>query len=296
MPEPQEHDEQRIDGVYVQHYARISLVMREHYPKVLAANRFFEEETGIHNEIGSNNLNDALSHLGTLMESAADMSFEQQANEVHDFEGHLRRGMMESYEQVFRLRMGEVQKKWHHHLRVARPLIESGRLPGVPTGQQLDVLRRRCKNLLEDGRAAKRGHDWAEWDEGTEALAVACRTASELYTALDQGIAAAEQRKSDRRVFRFGVVVTVLVAAVCIPLGWWFNDLLSSPSTARVPDVVGATITTAVIDLSDHELRAGVHPLPPKDKTCLVVSETPGPDTIRNVGSTVTLSWSCSRP
>ncbi len=200
-----ELDPTRINGIYAEHLRRISTVIREHYPKVLAANRFFEEETGLHNELGSNNLNDALSHLGTLLEGAEHMTFEQQGNEVHDFEGHLRRGMMESYEQVFRLRMGEVGKLWQHHLRVARPLIEQGELHGVPTGTELDRLRRKCRNLLDDGRAAKRGHDWAAWDKGTESLAAACKTASELATGLDQGIAAAEQVRSDRRAVRLAI-------------------------------------------------------------------------------------------
>jgi hypothetical protein len=287
-----EQESQRIDGLYVEHMRRIALVMREHYPKVLAANRFFEEETGLHNELGSNNLNDALSHLGTLLEGASEMTWEQQANEVHDFEGHLRRGMMESYEQVFRMRMGEVEKRWQRHLKVARPLLEQGKLHGVPGANELGRLRRVCKNLLEDGRAAKRGHDWELWDKGTEALAEACKTASALYVALDQGIAAAEQQQSDRRGFRLSAAIAIVTALVCLPAGWLVNDLLSA-HTVRIPDVTHVSIAAASIELGNDDLHVMVEPSSALGARCVVNAESPRPGDSVDAGSSVTLVALC---
>lgn len=57
-----------IAGVHGAHIERIFWLLREKLPRVLAANRYFEEQTGLHNEAGRNNLVDALSHLGTLVE------------------------------------------------------------------------------------------------------------------------------------------------------------------------------------------------------------------------------------
>jgi PASTA domain-containing protein len=270
-------------------------VMREHYPKVLAANRFFEEETGIHNELGANNLNDALSHLGTLFEQAGAMSSAQQAHEVHDFEGHLRRGMMESYEQVFRLRMGEVEKLWREHERVARPLQAEGRLRGVPSLDELARLRRRCKLLLDDGRSAKRGHDWAAWDKGTEALAEACRTATELADALEACTAAAQQQTKQRRGFRFGLAWGALLTLIGVPLGFLGNELLSDDST-RVPDVVGQPVPQAVVELANADLRIHVSgSTSPTGARCRVAALRPRPGRELSTDSVVTVVARCSR-
>ena len=199
--------------------ARVIWVMREKYPRVLAANRFFEEETVIHNEVGSNNLNDALSHLGTLFEQAPSMSQVEQAHEVHDFEGHLRRSMMESYELIFRQRMGDVAEKWDQHALIARPLQEQEKLHGVTALRELDTLRRRCKNLVDQGRGCKRGHDWDEWERGTAALIDACQTATDLFYRLDYAIAAAQNHLAEQRRFRVNMAVSASIGVAGIVIG-----------------------------------------------------------------------------
>lgn len=295
LPDP-EPDARRIDGVYEEHLTRIMKVMREHYPKVLAANRFFEEETGIHNELGANNLNDSLSHLGTLFEKAAEMSRERQGEEVHDFEGHLRRGMMESYEQVFRIRMGEVDELWAKHERTARPLQLEDKLHGVPSLDSLDVSRRRCKSLLDKGRAAKRGHDWDAWDEGTEALAEACRHASALAAALDQGVAGAEESvrsanrdRTDTRRFRLALAFAV----VALPLGFFINQWSSGSSSVKVPHVVGVRVPSAVIILADAAPRVTVSPRGATGSGCRVIAESPPAGATPAAGTRIVLTVSC---
>ena len=59
--------ETQLSGIYVAHLERVIGVLREKYPRALAANRRFEEETGFENKLGMNNLADALSHIGTLV-------------------------------------------------------------------------------------------------------------------------------------------------------------------------------------------------------------------------------------
>lgn len=221
----QPNSPERLEGVFVNHLSRIIEVMRVHYPRVLAANRFFEEETAIHNEVGHNNLNDALSHLGTLFENAERMSDEEQYAEVHDFEGHLRRSMMESYEQIYRMRMGDVSKRWEEHAEIARAMQEQGELRGVASLEELDRLRGRCKVLLERGRTAKRGHDWTAWKEGTDALIDACRAANELNDRLEYAIATAQQLRRESRHHRMMVAATV-AAGACGVIGGAIVTLL----------------------------------------------------------------------
>jgi hypothetical protein len=282
-------------GVFVPHVERIALVMREHYPKVLAANRFFEEETGIHNQLGSNNLNDALSHLGTLFEGAEDMSFTQQANEVHDFEGHLRRGMMESYEQIFRQRMGDVSTLWDKHDRVVAPLVAKGKLHGVHSEQDLERLRRRCKALLDEGRAAKRGHDWATWDTGTEALAEACQKATDLKHALDSDLAAGTQIRQHRLSLKAGVITAVITTLVALPLGYFFNELVQDDEVT-VPNVVEMRGPAAAARLADAGLRAQIEPGRTDAARCAVSRSAPPAGHEVDDGSTVVLLLRCGTP
>jgi hypothetical protein len=226
-----------VAGVHVDHLEKIAYVFREKFSRVLAANRFFEEETGLHNEVGHNNLNDALSHLGSLFEGADKMDYEQQGHEVHDLEGHLRRSMMESYELVVRQRLGQIAELWEKHDRLVRPLQERGELEGLPPLDQLSGLRVRIRNLINDGRGCKRGHDWDEWEKGTDHLIDACRTASELHDKLGAGLRAAEQHRNELeareraeqaerkgsketdRGIRAGVRTTVIASIVTLILG-----------------------------------------------------------------------------
>ena len=286
------HPGDRLDGVYNDHLSRIMVVMREHYPKVLASNRFFEEETGIHNELGANNLNDALSHLGTLFEQAHLMTHAQQGHEVHDFEGHLRRGMMESYEQVFRLRMGQVEKLWREHERVVRPKQVEGKLRGAPPLDHLDVLRRRCKSLLDQGRAAKRGHNWEAWYEGTEALAEACSTATQLANALEQGIGAARGSAVSTRRHWGSLITGIVVAAICLPLGALFANWMGDGSTT-VPSVVGKTSPSALLTLADAELRIRINPESATTRRCRVLTQRPRAGREVSKGTVVALSARC---
>jgi hypothetical protein len=283
----------RIAGVYQPIFERIATVMRDHYPKVLAANRFFEEETEIHNEVGANNLNDALSHLGALFEQAESMTYVEQATEVHDFEGHLRRGMMESYEQIYRQRMGIVSRLWSEHEGIARPLQEKGKLHGVPPLEDLARLRRQCKTLLDEGRGAKRGHDWEQWDRGTESLVEACRKATELRDALDAGIAAAQAIQRERSGRRKAGLAALATAVVLVPATWLFNSAVNDDDSVRVPNVVGSNVESAATRLGDRQLTASVQPPDATSSRCRVRRQAPAPDREVDEGTAVTLIMRC---
>jgi hypothetical protein len=200
LPRPRSR---RVDGIYVESLGRLVWILRTKYPRVLEADRRFEEETNFRNKVGTNNLVDALSHIGTLFEDAPHANFEQQRKQVTLFEDHLRRTMMEAWEQMLTFQAGEIDKLWYDdYLKIARPLQVSGALHGTPSPDELDTKRRRYTRLLDEGRGLKRGLDWPQWEEGTDKLIEACVEASALREMLHEAIKAAEGHRHRGQLLR----------------------------------------------------------------------------------------------
>lgn len=193
-----------IAGVSVEQLERVFFLLREKLPLVLAANRYFEEQTGIHNEAGNNNLLDAFSHLATLVEKASELTPEEQRDQVTHLEDHLRRSMMEAFEQVLKQRLGDVARRWDEYLAEVRPLVLREELPGVATEAELNRLRRRVKVRLDRARASKRDTTWEAWQRGTEELVEACDYVEQLETRLREGLAAAASHRRDKKGWRIG--------------------------------------------------------------------------------------------
>jgi hypothetical protein len=98
-----------VRGVYVEHVELLFGLINDRLAPVFEANRYFEEHTGIANKAGANNLTEALSHIGTLVEYAHAMDSNEQREQVAFFGDHLRRSMMESFEQVVKARLGKIK-------------------------------------------------------------------------------------------------------------------------------------------------------------------------------------------
>jgi hypothetical protein len=213
-----------VRGVYVAHVELLFGLINDRLASVFEANRYFEEQTGIANKAGANNLTEALSHIGTLVEYADVMDADQQREQVTNFGDHLRRSMMESFEQVVKARLGKIKKDglWDRYNREVVPLLHAGRLPNAPTEEEVLALGRETDRCLEEGRRAKTGHEWSAWDVGAKHLAEACDASTKLIAALRQSIGAAEQYRGDRKnkllgwaglaVGVIGVVVGVVIA------------------------------------------------------------------------------------
>jgi hypothetical protein len=217
-----------VAGVRVEHIERVFWLLREKFPRVLEANRYFEEETGLHNEAGQNNIVDAFSHLATLVENAPELSPEEQRDQVTHLEDHLRRSMMEAFEQVVKERLGLLARLWDEHVKIAGPLLTRGELRGVAGYDELWRLRRRLAGHLDKGRASKRAVNWDSWEQGTDELVQACAIADDLHGKLEQGIAAAvayDETKTGLRLGRVGIVVTIVISFVCLALGYLIGQL-----------------------------------------------------------------------
>lgn len=223
-------DDQRVDGIHVEALSRLVWVLRTQYPKVLEADRRFEEETGYRNKPGVNNLVDALSHIGTLFERAETASKDEQLANLTLFEDHLRRTMMEAWEQMIDFQTGEIDKLWYdQYLKIARPLQQSGKLHGPPSAELLDKKRKRYVRLLHQGRGFKRELGWEQWTAGTDKLIEACELASELRENVHEAIKAAEGHKLQARAFVRDNWGKVLAAAgILIALTFGIANLLLS--------------------------------------------------------------------
>lgn len=189
-----------LAGVDPVQLERVLVLLRERLPDVFKANRFFEEQTGFHNEAGTNNLVDALSHFSTLIENAEELGPIGQAEQVAMLEDHLRRSMMEAFEQLLKFRLAEVAQLWERHLVEVEPLLaRRDGLPEATTSAELLAKREQIAKLMDIGWRSKRMIDWSDWEEGTGALAEACDLTAELQFELEAGLAAAARDTRIRR-------------------------------------------------------------------------------------------------
>ncbi|HWM63518.1 MAG TPA: hypothetical protein VNP96_05945 [Solirubrobacterales bacterium] len=175
---------------------------------VMEAHRYAEEHARIYNRIGRNNLNEALSHLARLAESAPELSNVEQRDQLTNFEDHLRRTMMESFEVVAKARLGKLKKDgiWDRYYARAARLVDNGKLPAVASTEEIEEIEREVRFWMEEGRARKTAHRWDDWTYGAECLRTASDKADELSRKLREAVGAAE----DYRRNRIGLIVGVL--------------------------------------------------------------------------------------
>jgi hypothetical protein len=199
---------------------RVLILLRDKLPLVFEANRYFEERTGFHNEAGSNNLVDALSHFATLVENAEQLGPQGQAEQVALLEDHLRRSMMEAFEQLLKFRLADAAVLWEDYLEETMPLLEAGvELPGARSHDELTEKREEIAALLEVGRLSKREVSWEDWEEGTGALAEACGLTEKLLDGLEASLVAARRERRRRRRNHWIAVAILAAFLVGVALG-----------------------------------------------------------------------------
>jgi hypothetical protein len=183
----------------------------------MEAHRFFEDHTLLRNRIASNNLNEALSHLGRLAETADRTTEDEQRAQITNFEDHLRRAMMESFELVARARMGKLQDDGviDQFESIAVPLMRSGKLPNAKSLDEIEALEVEIARWMEEGRKRKDEITWEEWDHGAECLLKACDTANELATEMRRAVGAA----LEYRRHRFNIILAIGLAVAGIAGG-----------------------------------------------------------------------------
>lgn len=75
------------------------------------------------------------------------MTSEEQRDQVAHFGDHLRRSMMESFEQVVKARLGKIKDEglWDRYHREVVPLLRRGKLSSAPTEDAVYALGRRMR-------------------------------------------------------------------------------------------------------------------------------------------------------
>lgn len=203
---------EQIRGVYCSQLERMLELMATRIRTVMTAHRYAEEHARIYNRIGRNNLTEALSHLAALAEEAEKLTEAQQQDELTNFEDHLRRTMMESFEVVAKARLGTLKKDgiWDRYYTTAARLVDGGKLPTVASRGQILELEQEIRFWMEEGRSRKNAQNWDEWIYGAECLRKASDKADELSRYLREAVGAAEDYKRGRT----GIVVGVIGALI----------------------------------------------------------------------------------
>ena len=152
--------DERISGVYREQIERMLEILSTRVLTVMEAHRYAEENARIYNRIGRNNLAEALSHLARLAESAPGLSDAAQRDQLTNFEDHLRRTMMESFEVVAKARLGSLKQDgiWDRYYTRAARLVDHGKLPAAATGEEIRDLELEVRFWMEEGRARKTAH------------------------------------------------------------------------------------------------------------------------------------------
>jgi hypothetical protein len=155
-------EREQIRGVYRTQLERMLELMANRIPTVMAAHRYAEEHARIYNRIGRNNLTEALSHLAGLAEGAEKLTEAEQQDELTNFEDHLRRTMMESFEVVAKARLGTLKRDgiWDRYYIVAARLVEGGKLPTVASRDRISELEQEIRYWMEEGRSRKNAQSW----------------------------------------------------------------------------------------------------------------------------------------
>jgi hypothetical protein len=235
MSEPAEEIEtghERWHGVYFAVGERLQVVLNERLLTTYKAQRKIELETQFEGRAATNNLLDVLAHLGTLLQQAPHLTYEQQMDHVVNVQDHLRRAVMEGQEEVVNALLDGVAAKWEEYQQKAAPL--RAELGPVATHEQLQQLRNKIGKLLDEGRATKPDSTWDQHLEGAGYFREAAQTAQELLDKLDMCLGAAARatedrhrqneidanRRKDRRLAIAGFVVGVVgvIAGIGLPL------------------------------------------------------------------------------
>lgn len=213
-----------IRGVHREQLERMLEILSTRILTVMDAHRYAEEHARIYNRIGRNNLTEALSHLARLAESAPELSNEEQRDQLTNFEDHLRRTMMESFEVVAKARLGKLKQDgiWDRYYSKAARLVDHGKLPAVASADEIRELELEVRFWMEEGRARKTAHRWDDWIYGAECLRTASDKTDELSRKLREAVGAADDLRRARKgmfIGAIGAVVGIVGVVVGLVVG-----------------------------------------------------------------------------
>lgn len=191
---------------------RLANILGTQVPDVFSRHKEIESKTEIEDRIGQQNLNETFSHVAVLFQSGAEFDRDEQLEQVAYIEDHLRRVMMEAFEQSVNEMIGELRdgkrSLERQYYRRAAPLIRMGRLQGHISPEQLqrrfDAILKQC---LEARRAKVADGGWDEWKTASAEL----QNAAALTGELQRDIRAAVEAAHTSWRFALGVALAIIL-------------------------------------------------------------------------------------
>jgi hypothetical protein len=215
-------------GLYTDVLARAGYLIGEPLLEVLKASRRLEVVTGDINLVARQNLLEAFSHLGVLFTSGPSRDQAWQVEQVTHISDHLRRALMEGFEQALNVALADV---WNDQDRrsvgrrydaIVVPLVKRGKLMGHVA--PADVLRRKDDILQRalEARDAKAGDgDWDDWKTAAQHFEMAAEELRDLRREMGAAVDAADDKRAGYRNLVIGIVAglgTGIVAIVVVQL------------------------------------------------------------------------------
>lgn len=222
-----------ICGVERDIIERFLTLVRDKYPRVDEANYFLELNLGTSGiNVAISNQRDVLSHLVTLLTNS-DLSREDKLAQIADAEEHLRRAIIESYEQAVSLKLDQfIKVKAEYETTVLLLKGNSPLLASAPDLTSINARLRTITELREKGRATKARNRWdAEWENGVENLIAAFHHIEELLQTLGPHIVVAHQVRETKKnslLAWWGLLATLASAVLSIILAYVFYRLNQS--------------------------------------------------------------------
>jgi hypothetical protein len=199
--------------------ARLASILG-HLPEVFAKQRDIETHTHERSIIGRQNLNEAFAHVGTLFLKAPDLNRDQQMEQLAHLEDHLRRVMMENFEQEVYAELGDI---WEQEPRKgvgtlyeakAAALIRSGKIHGHIHPDEVKKQNERISaRVIEARRAKVADGDWGVWQDASDELKLAGKEAESLKKELGTAVDAAQAFETNKNRWVAGIVIGVAIAA-----------------------------------------------------------------------------------
>lgn len=205
-------------GLHPDVLARLSPVLGEHLTDVFAKHREVETRTGERNIIGRQNLVEALAHIGVLFQQARELDRDEQLAQLAYLEDHLRRVMMESFEEEVYAIIGEawnqddkrsVRRLYDAH---AAPAIRREKLLGHVTPDEVEQRFTAISLRVVAARRAKVADaGWTAWKDASDDLKDAAEQLQVLKREMGAAVDAARSASSARNRWIVSLVVGVVL-------------------------------------------------------------------------------------
>ena len=201
---------QNVEGVEPDVIGSIIYLLRNRYEAARLAILYLESEAEEFAASGIANLRDALSHIASAV--SENSTHEQRQKDVHSAAEHLRRAVVESYQQVVEAKLMNIADRYATYRAKSLKRERFYRMSHLTDHSQFQKDLEASKKLYAEARDYKDTNVWDEaWMEGV----VTFTEAVELLVGLDHTLSAWEGEIAQRR-FSFWTQAWFMIAGVVL--------------------------------------------------------------------------------